>query len=177
LPARCGVSLEALRDHALLTAGIARRIVSGYRRNVDDATTAGLLHDIGKLVLAVEMPDHIRTATAAARESGRPLHVVEQELFGITHAEIGAYLLGVWGLPYPIVEAVANHHAPGRVPEPGLDALAAVHVADVLAHECDPEGRPHPAPSLDLTYVEAAGLTAQIPHWREYTRDLFAGAH
>jgi putative nucleotidyltransferase with HDIG domain len=172
LPRRSGTSIEALRDHALLTAGIARRIVAGYRREADDASTAGLLHDVGKLVMAAELPEQLAAASNAARESGRPLYQAERELNGITHAEVGAYLLGAWGLPYPIIEAVANHHAPGRVHQPGFDALTAVHVANALAHECVSAGAGVRAATLDHGYIAALGLADQVPAWREFAREL-----
>jgi len=172
LPRRSAISLAALRDHALLTAGIARRIVAGYRREAEDASTAGLLHDVGKLLMAAELPEKLAAASNAAQESGRPLYQAERELNGVTHAEVGAYLLGVWGLPYPIVEAVANHHSPGRVHQPGFDALTAVHVANALAHECVPAGAGARAATLDEDYIATLGLADQVPAWREFAREL-----
>ena len=105
----------------------------------------------------------------------------EQRLCGVTHAEVGGYLLGLWGLPYPIVEAVANHHAPGRVPQRCFDVLAAVHVADALVNERT--ARSGTASSqrdaLDLAYLEALGVADQAGGWRalveEQTRTRSAG--
>lgn len=172
LDPRAGLSQEALRDHALLVAGIARRIMEGDRRQAADAWMAGLLHDIGKLVLAAELPAQLAEALASARRSQRPFFEAEQELYGTTHAEIGAYLLGTWGLPSPIVEAVANHHAPDRVKHMGLDILAAVHAADALAHEWDAGDGLAPAARLNADWLASLGLESSIEGWRAIAGEL-----
>jgi HD-like signal output (HDOD) protein len=170
LDARSASMIESLRDHAVLTAAIAQKIVPGDRALAEIAWTAGLLHDAGKLVLAAELPDHLHQAMARAKETGAPLWRAEEELHGITHAEVGAYLLGLWGLPYPIVEAVANHHRPERVQRPELDALTAVHVANVLAHECQPDA--DSTAILNQEYVAALGLGDRLASWREQAQEL-----
>jgi HD-like signal output (HDOD) protein len=167
-----GFSLEGLRDHSLLTAGIARGILAGDQKQAGDAWTAGLLHDIGKLVLAAELPEHLTATASAAKQSGRAPFQVEQELYGVTHAEIGAYLVGVWGLPYPIVEAVGNHHAPERVEHPGLDVLTAVHVANALAHECEPNAGAPGSGVLNSEYIASLGFSDRLPKWRESAEEL-----
>jgi HD-like signal output (HDOD) protein len=168
----CDQLLEGMRDHALLAAAIARRIMLHDRRRAADAWAAGLLHDIGKLVLAAELPWQLASASQMAKDLARPLHEVEQELYGVTHAEIGAYLLGTWGLPYPIVEAVANHHAPERVKHRDVSVLTAVHVADALAHECIPAAKGSPCSLLSSTYINSLGLETRIEEWREGAREL-----
>ncbi|HWE52109.1 MAG TPA: response regulator [Bryobacteraceae bacterium] len=172
LDPRGGISLEALRDHGLLVAGIARRIMWGDRRLAGDAWMAGLLHDIGKLVLAAELPAQLAEAVEQARREKRPLYEVEQDRYGVSHAEIGAYLLGTWGLPYPIVEAVANHHAPGRVKHRGLDILTAVHAADALAHELNSSDDVGPGASLNGIWLASAGLEDRVEEWRELAAEL-----
>ena len=96
---------------------------------------------------------------------------------GFTHAEVGAYLLGMWGLPYPIVEAVAHHHAPEEVAQREFDVLSAVYVADCLAHEhstaeADENGEPHP--TLNMGYLEGLGAADRLPEWREIARQQIA---
>jgi HD-like signal output (HDOD) protein len=54
---------------------------------------------------------------------------------GVSHAEVGAYLLGIWGLPSPVVEAAAHHHRPERVPQDSLDAVGSVYISNILAHQ------------------------------------------
>lgn len=82
---------------------------------------------------------------------------------GIAHAEIGAYLLGLWGLPYPIVEAVANHHQPMRVPlRSGFGVCEAVYVANCLASGAEP----------DSNYTVEFGIQDQLGSWREMAADL-----
>jgi putative nucleotidyltransferase with HDIG domain len=172
LDPRGGISLEALRDHGLLVAGIARKIMARDRRLAGDAWMAGLLHDIGKLVLAAEMPEQLGEAAEQARREKRPLYEVEQDRYGVSHAEIGAYLLGSWGLPYPIVEAVANHHAPERVKYRGLDILTAVHAADALAHENSAEAGIALGAVLNERWLVSVGLESRIEKWRELAADL-----
>src|SRR5581483_4665932 len=136
------------------------------RRRAEDAFVAAMLHDIGLLVLAYRLPGRLRAILAAARDGHRSLVAVEAADGRVTHAEIGAYLLGLWGLPYPIVEAVAHHHAPARVShQTSFDLIAAVHVADCLAHESTPAPLLVP-PSLDVAHLEALGVAAELPAWR-----------
>jgi putative nucleotidyltransferase with HDIG domain len=158
---------EKLQRHSLATAHLADRI--SLRPLAEDVYTAALLHDVGKLVLALHAPDHLRLAEEEAVRAAVPGYVAEQALFGFTHAEVGAYLLGLWGLPHFIVEAVANHHLPGRVPGSGLGALAAVHVADTLEHARTGERfKPPEAPFL-------AALGATDAEWTRWVADGYAG--
>ncbi len=91
----------------------------------DDTLLAGLLHDIGYWVLAHECPGELNTAVELAAATSIPLHEAETRIMGASHAEVGAYLLGIWGFPYPIIEAVAHHHCPRRIVQTRFDVLAA----------------------------------------------------
>lgn len=157
-------SLDHLQQSSLLTARLASKFLDDKARS-ESAFTAAIVHDVGQLVLAMGLPSSYAGVHRSAEAVRRPVHEVEREVFGTTHAEIGAYLLGVWGLPFPIVEAVAYHHAPGLVTEGARDVIGAVHVADVLVHEAqgiDPEL----IPPIDLTFLQSAGLRAALPGWR-----------
>ena len=109
-----GFSLEEFHQHSQLTARIASEI--GKKARISNAVAvAALLHDIGKLVIAERAPEHLTRAMQGVRQDRRPLYMIEEELVGVSHAEVGAYLLSLWGLPSPVVEAVAHHHHPERV--------------------------------------------------------------
>ncbi|CDH44135.1 response regulator [Candidatus Contendibacter odensensis] len=159
-----GFSFEALQQQALRVASLSRQIIADSRR-ADDAYMAGMLHNIGKLVLALRMPEPSRQARALARQRQRPLWQMEQELLGVSHAEVGAYLLGLWGLPYPIIEAAAYHHQPRTAPPYEFDVLAAVHIANGLIGEmAETDGLP-PGP-LDSDYLAALGVLGKLEGWR-----------
>jgi putative nucleotidyltransferase with HDIG domain len=166
-----GFSFEEVHEHSQLTAKIASHIPVPAAVH-SAAVVAGLLHDVGKLVLATRSPKHFARALEGAAEEKRPLFAVEQDLMGVSHAEVGAYLLGIWGLPCPVVEAVAHHHHPERVPQDTLDAVAVVHVANYLAHEnpvrpaAEEDSNAYLKP--DPEYLENLGLTEQIPAWNEF---------
>jgi putative nucleotidyltransferase with HDIG domain len=166
-----GFSFEELHEHSQLTAKIASHIPVPAAVH-SAAVVAGLLHDVGKLVLATRSPKHFARALEGAAEEKRPLFAVEQDLMGVSHAEVGAYLLGIWGLPCPVVEAVEHHHHPERVPQETLDAVAVVHVANYLAHEnpIRPVAKEDSNAYLkpDPEYLENLGLTDQISAWNEY---------
>jgi HD-like signal output (HDOD) protein/CheY-like chemotaxis protein len=167
-----GFSIERLQRSSLLTARVAKLLVSEPRRS-EDAFTAGLLHDIGKLILAMSLPAEFAEVIRQAARGDRPLYEIERERLGVTHAEAGAYLLGVWGLPFPIVEAVAFHHAPCNAGEIGFDLLAAVHIADALVEEMFyvPEGQARES-VLDTRFVTAIGAADAIDEWRVIAREL-----
>jgi HD-like signal output (HDOD) protein len=90
------------------------------------AFTAALVSDVGLLVLEQSAPDEMAGVRAHAVENELPLHVAEKELLGSSHAEVGGYILGLWGVPVMIVDAVLGHHLLGRDPSP---LSAVVHVA------------------------------------------------
>ncbi len=103
----------------------------------DDTLLAGLLHDIGYWVLAQECPTLLNAAVDLAVSTDIPLHAAESQVMGASHAEIGAYLLGVWGLPYPVIEAVAYHHMPQRIAHTDFDVTTAVAIAHSLVPSDD----------------------------------------
>jgi HD-like signal output (HDOD) protein len=104
----------------------------------DEALLAGLLHNIGYWVLLQECPDDLSRALRLAQSQAIPLHEAEREIIGASNAQLGAYLLGLWGLPYSVIEAVAFRHAAGRIRQSRFDVLAALVTADGLVPQSDP---------------------------------------
>jgi len=162
-----GFSLEDLQRHARLTSYIAARLPVPTHL-IDIAMVAGILHDVGKLIMAWKLPSRFKRLMAEAQEEQCPLYKVEEREYGFTHAEIGAYLLGLWGLPYAVVEAVALHHAPHRVPHQTFDATSAVYIANLLAQELNSSTPPSWENGLqrDQEYLDSLGIQNDIPKWR-----------
>jgi HD-like signal output (HDOD) protein len=110
-----------------------------------------------------------------ARTKGIPVFEAEKEVLGVTHAEAGAYLMGLWGLPEEIVRGIAFHHAP----QPGTDKSFAhcgiIHVADLMDHQdqLHPQGWDQ-LEGLDQAYMEKIGMADRIPLWRDYLRSQSA---
>jgi putative nucleotidyltransferase with HDIG domain len=155
--------------HALRTAAIAGALPLD-KKTRDIAVMAALLHDIGRLFLASSMPDKFCSVLAYTSERGCKPFEAEEALLGTSHAEIGAYLLALWGLPNLTVEAIAQHHHPTRIPHFGFDCVAAVYVADLLAHEMDE----HPEVSVgleleesDRACLETLGVLPRLTEFRE----------
>lgn len=123
--------LEQLQQHTQQVVTVAHALTVDTPL-VDDTLLAALLHDIGYQILAHECPHELKSARDLALAERVAMYVAEREIIGASHAEIGAYLLGIWGLPYPVVEAVAYHHAPERARPTQFDALAALAVAHAL---------------------------------------------
>jgi putative nucleotidyltransferase with HDIG domain len=164
-----GFSLEQFHEHSQLAAKIAAA-APGKSKAGGVAVGAALLHDIGKLVIAERAPQPFARAIRGAQEEKRPLYAVEEQLIGVSHAEVGAYLLSLWGLPYPLVEAVAHHHHPGRVPHDKLGVVPVVYLCNLLAHEHENRSPSQPGlitEEIDANIVAEAGLTEQIEEWRD----------
>lgn len=159
---------RALWQHSLRTARFARLIAEldkAPRQTRQISYLAGLFHDLGKVVLAMHDPDYPAVLRSVAA-SGLPVARCEREHFGITHAEIGAYLLGLWGFDPAVTDIVSRHTSPGT--QPHHPALAYVHAANSLDHELvhfGPKHTPHPH---DQNFASSAGWADKYASWREH---------
>jgi putative nucleotidyltransferase with HDIG domain len=164
-----GFSIEKFHAHSQFTARIASQIPSP--QNPSSATIiAGLLHDVGKLVIAERSPDHLIRALQGAREEKRPLFSIEEDLIGVSHAEVGGYLLSTWGLPYTVVEAVAHHHHPERIPRKSMDLTAVVYLSNLLAHQHGDgaqEGEAFVESPIDAEIFTAIGEAEHLAEWQK----------
>lgn len=130
------VESNELWQHSLTTAMAAEVIANEYPEfgaETSVAFTAGLLHDIGKLVLGQALTPDSQQAIRNLISRGQQSRVeAEYQVLGTDHAEVGANLLESWRVPGDIVEAVAHHHAPVLEPQPQLSVVT--HVANCVAH-------------------------------------------
>jgi HD-like signal output (HDOD) protein len=172
---RTGGVLADLWSHSMSVAVMAPNIALGEKREMaDDAFTAGLLHDLGKVVLAVNLPEQFQIAEEMVSRDNRLRSETEKEVFGATHSDVGAFLLGLWGLPASVVRAVAFHDDPMQAGDEAFSALTAVHVAnairnfDTMKVPCDK------SPKFDMEYLHSLGLDGKIPVWREKSAEVQA---
>jgi HD-like signal output (HDOD) protein/CheY-like chemotaxis protein len=167
--------MSSLWEHSFKTAMYAKAISTAQgadwadSKAGDSAFTAGLLHDIGKLVLACSMPGKYQLVLLKLDSRGGDASSLEQEIFGCTHGQIGAYLMGLWGLPDMIVETVGWHHIPAQLRPIAFCPLLAVHAANRFQHgravpdEKDPDTR---------KLLEDLNLLPQIPLWAKACKKL-----
>jgi HD-like signal output (HDOD) protein/CheY-like chemotaxis protein len=167
--------LGFLWNHSMSTAGSAKAIArvelasSGVR---EDAFTAGLLHDVGRLVLASAFGSEYQQVLKRAAEPGVLLASCEGDAFGCTHNGVGAYLLGLWGLTDSIVEAVAWHHEPIHAQTNSFSALIAVHAADYYDNQLHVHPFSNETSGMDENLLNQIGLQRQLPSWEKACREL-----
>lgn len=176
-----GFSIEALWQHSLDVGEGARGIAASEtddRACIDRAFTAGLLHEVGQLIMATQLSEEFGRAIAHARASHMTLMEAEKSILGVTHAQVGSYLLELWGLPDPVVEAIAFHAFPSICPiadyslvasgyetgeETEFSPLTALHVANYFAEERDALG--FMRSDADTSYLEAHGYLEKMDAW------------
>lgn len=166
-----GKTYQYLWQHSFAVAEAAREIARQSGKDAQLRETAyvgGMLHDTGKLILEARFPRECASVARIVKQRNIPDTEAEKEVLSVTHAELGAYLLGIWGLPMHLVETVAFHHQPSLAHLPGnsADLLVTVHVADVFVHETET----HPAslrPRLDLPFLQETGVLSQVEGWRQ----------
>ena len=153
-------------DHSTETGALAKAIAiseSDQSLIADYSLMGGLLTDIGKLVFATNTPEKFSEVDSRLVSGNARDFEIEEEILGHSHCDVGAYLVGLWGLPNPVVECVAYHHAPLACAASGFTALTAVHAADAIVSA---EGNDE-LPNLDSDYIEQLGLTPRVAHWLE----------
>jgi len=170
-----GFSMEALWQHSVSTAAAAHRIAIAEQMDKDvvaAAFLAGMLHDIGKLVLAMGLPEQYGKVLKQAT-SGRPGELQQIEMLELraSHTDVGAYLVGLWGLPNTIAEAIAYHEDPEQARTVHFGLPAIVHAADRLVYRPDITDPRSPELGLNVAYFEKHGRLDRWSDWRAAVSD------
>ena len=159
-------SIEQLWQHSMQIGNWCKNIARFEEYSdaeVDDCFISGMLHDVGKLALSSNLSKEYRECLKIAEAEKIPLQAAEETVFGANHADVGGYLLSLWGLPARVVDAIAFHHNPSRSLIDGPAPIAAVHVADTFSGELETVE----PPLLDEEYIKARGLTEKLEAWKD----------
>ncbi len=174
LPQEMGM-LAPLWKHAHSTARFAQAIAcceQADETTVQDSFTAGLLHETGWIVLASAHGEQFKSLWSTLNKGFVSMDS-EQTAFGGTHAQVGAYLLGLWGLPDAIVEAVAWHHAPAQARPTIFCPLLAVHVADCWDRQLNlPSPLTQIEEAIDEELLAQLGLRNRLPVWQKRCQEI-----
>lgn len=144
----CAIAMSHSSDPALSQAAFA----------------AGLFHDVGQVVLAQTLGPFYDSIVERAISKGQPVWQAEREAIGSTHAEVGAYLLGLWGLPEAVVHAVAWHHSPSKSGLGEFSPLTAAHIADAVGHQWSKASSVSHA-AFDENYLAKLGICGKLEDW------------
>lgn len=180
LAQRGGPGIAALWEHSALV-GAAARLIAQRTRKVDpeEVFTAGLLHDIGKVVLRIRfaaMYDRVVATSNATTVLER-----ERDAFGVDHAQAGSWLAESWQLPVGLVEAAAQHHEP-LAPDVALSVPVVVNLANRLVHWTDmeagvlaPEAEAALADGGPLSFGDCVEIAALLQGQKDDLRIFYGG--
>ncbi len=168
-------ALHSMWHHGIAVGKFAARIAQVENAPppmVDFAAVAGLLHDIGKLIFTGYFAESYIAVRQKSIQAGVDSLQAEMEEFGVTHADVGAYLLALWGLPAPVVTAVKYHNAPPPNASSEFSATLAVYVGNALEYESRVVRDITLSDKLDMAYLEKLGVSQRLPVWREACHSL-----
>ncbi|VAX16399.1 hypothetical protein MNBD_NITROSPINAE01-1578 [hydrothermal vent metagenome] len=162
--------ISALWDHSALTAICAKEIyktVSHDTKAIDEAFMAGMLHDVGLLIIGTNLNEKYEQALSLLQNEEITSYDAERKAFGSSHAEVGGYLLGLWGLPQRIVEAVFFHHNPSKSSDKKFTPLTAVHIASAIEADVRQSEALTISCPVNERYLEQIGMLDHLPKWVE----------
>ncbi|PKO15803.1 MAG: two-component system response regulator [Chloroflexi bacterium HGW-Chloroflexi-10] len=165
------MQLDTLWEHVLRVGAVTKMILKDLNmppKRREAGFILGLLHDLGKLILAQNMSGPYQRVLEKSRSEGIPLHILEKDVFGASHSDIGAYLFGIWGLDEVVMIATAYHHEPRFYVGDYQYELAAVHIANSLVTEFERDkGVAAVDLPVDMDYLTNLGLAVQFETWRQ----------
>jgi putative nucleotidyltransferase with HDIG domain len=168
--------VDELHNHSAAVAHLARELVID-KQHSHDAYVGALLHDVGHLALATRSPERFEQIRSAVSEGGNLLEA-ERELLGATHADIGAYLLQLWGLPYRVIETVARHHDAPDLADTGMNSVHAAYIAEHLLSEQMERADGfwefgNEETILDPVYLAKLQMTERVASWRAFQEGVY----
>lgn len=169
------ISMQSLWKHSLLTAKAAKAIAVSESENKtihEEAFMAGMLHDIGKLVLAAGLPEKYKEIVQLCKDEKISCYESETRIFGVGHAEVGGYLLGLWGIPGPVMESITYHHRISIYPSNQFDGLTALYAADFFINKINPcENFQDITTELDEKHFISTGTIQNLKKWEMICRN------
>ena len=176
------IKIEALWKHFIVVGTVSKEIAKMELKDrtiIDSAFMAGVLHDIGKIVFILNDIERYKEVVELSDKEKINLSAAERRVFDTTHAEVGGYLLGIWGLPDNIIEAIFFHQNPGISPEKKFGLITAVHVANALVANGMPGYTAGELSVIDYEHVKKIGKHKRIEIWKEKCREIMEemGAH
>jgi HD-like signal output (HDOD) protein/CheY-like chemotaxis protein len=171
-------NFDELFNHSMSVSMFAQTISKQEHLDqtlVNNSLMAGMFHDLGKLILVTNFQEPYQKVLTEAGRTRQNLWDLEIERFGTSHAEIGAYLMGLWGLEYPVIEAIAFHHRPGKSLSNSTGLLTAVHFGDAFDRlKKDPNdlNGENGLRQLDRGYLDNLGVAGRINDWQTVCNEL-----
>lgn len=173
--------VSGLQAHCLRVGILARKISTDLQFSNDQieaASTAGILHDSGKIVLISKMKDVFAQVLTRSRTEGRALYEIEQEMVGISHAELAGAMLQLWAMPAEIIEAIACHHQPSEAAvsfriSPEANLADVICLADAIDHCFCSNGADGVSPVIDQERLAYLGLTETAENWIQQHIEIY----
>ena len=171
-------NFDDLFDHSMSVSMFAQTISREEHLDkhlVNNSLMAGMFHDLGKLILVTNFQEPYRKIMTEVTETGQNLWDLEKEEFGTSHSEIGAYLMGLWGLEYPVIEAIAFHHCPAKSISSATGLLTAVHFGDAydrLKNSVNDQDSGNELRQLDREYLDTIGVAGRLNDWQTVCKAL-----
>ncbi len=163
-------SIRKIYQHSMIVSALARKIsetVTEDRVFIDEVSMAGMLHDIGKIMLIHNKTDEYQDIYQKRRERGIPLFRLEKESLNVTHADLGGYLMTLWGLPDSIVKAITFHHNPLDIQHSVFNAITGIYVANVIVNETEEDSENEERLELDEEYLNNLKILENVSDWRK----------
>lgn len=167
--------VDMLWSHSIAVGKVAKAIAAHETEDkeiIGNAFLAGILHDIGKLVLVSHLPEQYRQVIDLARKEKVTLAEAEQTIFGASQSDVGAYLIGLWGFTSPIIEAIGFHHCLEKYPVTSFTPALAVHAANVLYYKNRQDEVVGCGLDLNMAAIERLALGAKVGDWERICAEI-----
>ncbi len=170
-------NLDLLRNHTLLVARLAKTIskqIGQSKQYTEMSSIAGLLHDIGKVVLITNFNKTYKVVVDEARAQNKSIWEMEKEIIGTSHAEVGAYLLSLWGFDEEVIQAVHLHHCPNLSIDESSSVLTSVYLGNVFEHRLVKLNENYAMRVIDDIYVHRMNLTDKMAELEKTCKKICA---